>query len=68
MSRVYRGFAIREQIETTFFGRKKKKKFFSRLTVEADSFAEAQQRMCEEMNKLHMPVVFIFPYHEEKED
>lgn len=68
MDRIYRGFAIREQIKTTFFGRRKKEKFFSTISVGADSFAEAQQRVCEEMNRLHMPVVFIFPYHEEKED
>ena len=68
MGRVYRGFAIREQIKTTFFGRKKKERFFSALSVGADSFAEAQQKVCKEMNRLHMPIVFIFPYYIKEEE
>jgi hypothetical protein len=68
MGRVYRGFAIREQIKTTFFGRKKKQRFFSTVSVGAGSFAEAQQKVCEEMNRLHMPVVFIFPYYTKEEE
>lgn len=34
MGRVYRGFAIREQTKTTFFGRKKKQRFLVQYLLE----------------------------------
>lgn len=68
----YMGFAIRiEEKETgTFFKRKKQEEVFYDVRVGADSFAEAQEMLCEKMLCEKMPlykitVAFIFPYTEE---
>lgn len=61
-------FAKFQKKEGIFFKRIKKDSFFSRIRVEADSFAEAQQNVCDKMQSLNMPVVIIFPYREEDED
>jgi hypothetical protein len=63
----YLGFAIRtEEKETgTFFKRKKQEEISCRIRVHADSFAEAQEVLCDKMQVYKMPVAFIFPYTEE---
>ena len=62
----YLGFAIRtEEKETGFFKRKKRKEFFSRVRVDADSFAEAQEMVCDNMPLHKITVAFIFPFTEE---
>ena len=64
----YLGFAIRtEEKETgTFFKRKKQEEIFCRVRVGADSFAEAQDMVCDKMPLHKMTVAFIFPYIEEQ--
>ena len=63
----YMGFAIRiEEKETgTFFKRKKQEEIFCRLRVGADSFAEAQDTICDKMSLHKMIVAFVFPFTEE---
>lgn len=63
----YMGFAIRlkEDESGIFFKRKKKEEIFCRITVGADSFAKAQEKLCDEMPMHKMPVAFVFPYVEE---
>ena len=46
----YLGFAVRiEEKETGIFKRKKQKEIFCNLKVSADSFAEAQDVVCDKM-------------------
>lgn len=63
----YLGFAIRqeEEEEGILFKRKKTKEIFCRVRVTADSFAEAQEVLCDEMPRYKMSVAFIFLYTEE---
>lgn len=63
----YMGFAIRlkEDESGIFFKRKKTEEIFCRITVGADSFAKAQERLCDEMQAYKLFVAFIFPYIEE---
>lgn len=63
----YMGFAIRqeEKEEGIFFKRKKTEENFGRVRVSADSFAEAQEILCDKMQMYKMSVAFIFPYTEE---
>ena len=63
----YMGFAIRlkEDESGIFFKRKKTEKIFCRITVGADSFAKAQEKLCDEMPMHKMSVAFIFSYIEE---
>ena len=63
----YLGFAVRiEEKETgTFFKRKKQEEIFCRLRVGADSFAEAQDTICDKMSLHKMIVAFVFPFTEE---
>jgi hypothetical protein len=63
----YLGFAIRtEEKETgTFFKRKKQEEIFCRVRVGADSFAEAQDMICDKMPLHKMTVAFVFPFVEE---
>ena len=63
----YMGFAIRiEEKETsTFFKRKKQEEIFCRIRVGADSFAEAQEILCDRMPVYKMAVAFVFPFTEE---
>lgn len=63
----YMGFAIRlkEDESGIFFKRKKTEEIFCRITVGADSFAKAQEKLCDEMLAHKMPVAFVFPYVEE---
>lgn len=68
MGRKYQGFGIRE-VETEkgiWFKRKVKKTFFSRIQVEGDSFADAQQTLCDRMGEYNITVAIITPYWEEK--
>ena len=63
----YLGFAIRtEEKETgTFFKRKKQEEVFCKVRVGADSFAEAQDMICDKMSLHKMTVAFVFPFTEE---
>ena len=63
----YMGFAIRlKEDETGFlFKRKKTEEAFCNIRVGADSFAEAQEMLCDKMQVYKMSVAFIFPYTEE---
>ena len=65
----YLGFAIRtEEKETGFFKRKKQEEIFCRVRVGAESFAEAQEMICDKMPLHKMTVAFIFPFTEEDLD
>lgn len=61
------GFAIRlkEDESGIFFKRKKAEEIFCKIRVGADSFAEAQEMLCDKMPMYKMPIAFIFPYTEE---
>ena len=63
----YLGFAVRiEEKETGIFRKKKKQEeIFCKLRVSADSFAEAQDVICDKMPLHNMIVAFVFPYTEE---
>lgn len=63
----YLGFAVRieEKEIGTFFKRKKQEEIFCKVRVEANSFAEAQDMICDKMPLHKMTVVFIFPFTEE---
>lgn len=64
----YMGFAVRieEKENGTFFKRKKQEEIFCRIRVGADSFAEAQEMVCNKMQLHKMLVAFIFPCIEEE--
>jgi hypothetical protein len=62
----YLGFAVRtEEKEAGFFKRKKQEEIFCKLRVGADSFAEAQDTICDKMSLHKMTVAFVFPFTEE---
>ena len=63
----YMGFAIhlKENKSSVFFKRKKTEEIFCRITVGANSFAKAQERLCDEMQAYKLSVAFIFPFTEE---
>ena len=63
----YLGFAIRTEEKEigTFFKRRKQEETFCKLRVGADSFAEAQDAVCDNMSLHKMTVAFIFPFTEE---
>ena len=63
----YLGFAVRTEEKETgfFFKRKKQEEIFCKLTVGADSFAEAQEMLCDKMPLHKMTVAFVFPFTEE---
>lgn len=63
----YMGFAIRlkEDESGIFFKRKKTEEIFCKVRVGADSFAEAQEMLCDKMQMYKMPIAIIFPYTEE---
>jgi hypothetical protein len=60
------GFAIRiEEKEAGIFKRKKQEEIFCKLRVGADSFAEAQDTLCDKMSLHKMTMAFVFPFTEE---
>ena len=63
----YMGLAIRieEKENGIFFKHKKQKESFYKLRISANSFAEAQEILCDEMQAYKMSVAFIFPYTKE---
>lgn len=63
----YIGFALRieEKRSGIFFELKKQEEVFRKMKVRADSFAEAQEAVCNELQAHKISVVFIFPYVEE---
>ena len=62
----YLGFAIRiEEKETGIFKRKKQEEIFCKVRVGADSFAEAQDMICDKMSLHKIIVAFVFPFTEE---
>lgn len=65
--KYYMGFALRieEKRSGIFFELKKQEEVFCKIKVRADSFAQAQQRLCDELQAHKISVAFIFPYTEE---
>lgn len=65
--KYYMGFALRieEKRSGIFFELKKQEEVFCKIKVRADSFAEAQERLCDELQAHKISVAFIFPYVEE---
>ena len=62
----YLGFAVRvEEKETGIFKRKKHEESFYKLRISANSFAEAQETLCNEMPARKISIAFIFPYIKE---
>lgn len=63
----YLGFAIRigEKETGAFLKRKKQEEIFCKVRVEADSFAEAQNMLCDKMPLHKMTVALVFPFTEE---
>lgn len=63
----YMGFALRieEKRSGIFFELKKQEEVFCKMKVRADSFAEAQEAICNELQAHKISVAFIFPYVEE---
>ena len=61
------GLAIRieEKENGIFFKHKKQKESFYKLRISANSFAEAQETLCNEMPAHKISIAFIFPYVEE---
>lgn len=70
MAKRYWGFAIRVAEKETgiFFKRTVTEKFFSKIEVQADRFAEAQQLLCDKMQEMNMPVAIITPYATEESE
>ena len=65
--KYYMGFALRieEKRSGIFFELKKQEEVFCKMKVRADSFAEAQETLCNEMPARKISVAFIFPYAKE---
>ena len=63
----YMGFALRieEKRSGIFFELKKQEEVFHKMKVRADSFAEAQEAICNELQAHKISVAFIFPFAEE---
>ena len=63
----YMGFAIhlKKDKSGVFFKRKKTEEIFCRITVGANSFAKAQEILCNEMQAYKLSVAFIFPFTKE---
>lgn len=63
----YMGFAlhIEEKRSGIFFELKKQEEVFRKMKVRADSFAEAQEAICNELQAHKISVALIFPYVEE---
>lgn len=63
----YIGFALRieEKRKGIFFELKKQEEVFCKMKVKADSFAEAQETICNKLQAHKISVAFIFPYTEE---
>lgn len=63
----YMGFALRieEKRSGIFFELKKQEEVFRKMKVRADSFAEAQEAICNELQVHKISVALIFPYVEE---
>ena len=66
----YLGFAVRieEKEAGIYFKRKKREEVFCRIRVGADSFAEAQEMLCDKMSLHKMTVAFVFPFTEEERE
>ena len=63
----YLGFAVRieEKKNGTFFKRKKQEEIFCKVRIGANSFAEAQDMICDKMPLHKMTMAFVFPFTEE---
>lgn len=63
----YLGFAvcIEEKETGILFKRKKQKESFYKLRIDANSFIEAQEMLCNEMPARKISIAFIFPYVKE---
>lgn len=56
---------IEEKENGIFFKRKKHEESFYKLRISANSFAEAQETLCNEMPARKISIAFIFPYIKE---
>ena len=56
---------IEEKENGIFFKRKKQEESFYKLRIGANSFAEAQETLCNEMPARKISIAFIFPYIKE---
>lgn len=67
--KYYMGFGIRteEKEKGILFKRKKQEEIFCNLRVGADSFAEAQDMLCDKMSLHKIIVAFIFPFTKEED-
>ena len=65
--KYYMGFALRieEKRSGIFFELKNQEEVLRKMKVRAGSFAEAQERLCDELQAHKISVAFIFPYVEE---
>ena len=63
----YMGFDlyIEEKRSGIFFELKKQEEVFCKIKVRADSFAEAQKAICNELQAHRISIAFIFPYVKE---
>ena len=63
----YLGLAIRieEKENGILFKRKKQKESFYKLRIGSNSFAKAQETLCNEMQAHKISIAFIFPYVKE---
>lgn len=70
MSKRYWGFAIRVTEKETgiSFKRTETEELFAKIRVHADSFAEAQQLLCNKMQEMNTPVAIITPYATEESE
>ena len=61
------GFAIhlKEYESGIFFKQKRTEEILCKITVGANSFAKAQERLCDEMQAYKLSVAFIFPFTKE---
>ena len=70
MTKKYYGFATRSrEIEKgVFFKRTKKEEVFCRIHVGGvNSFADAQEILCDEMDKHKISVAILLPYYKKEE-
>ena len=70
MLKNYPGFCIRtiEEEIGVFFKRNRQREVFSKINVSAETFAEAQQLVCDKMQNHNMYVAFVFPYPIKKQE
>lgn len=68
MGKRYVGFAIRTKEKKNFFGKKIIEDQFCKMRIGANTFAEAQQALCDAMVNHNIRIGFIFPWQEESDE